>query len=304
MNDIVTIGIALGAGIAVGGYFTYKFKTIKLEKVNKGELEEVKELLTAANYDLKSKKEILENLDIEISTRRGQLNETIIQETSIVQSIIEQEKQRAREAFIAYIDTLDNSYIENEALFDEKKDEILSEINKLKDIRDATIAAHLREKEIKEQTAFYSINLLDEDIADITILEGIKPQLRHPEVLSKLIWTTYYQKQLNTLCANIIGEKKVSGIYKITDTVNDLAYIGQSVDIAQRWKDHVKAALGASGTASNNKLYAAMRQDGVYNFTFEVLELCPPEQLNMKERSFIEIYKTDIYGLNGQKGNN
>ena len=62
---------------------------------------------------------------------------------------------------------------------------------------------------------------------------------------------------------------KVSGIYKITDLVTGKSYIGQSVDIKERLKTHIKTGLSSS--ISTNKLYQAMKKDGVENFTFEIL---------------------------------
>lgn len=56
--------------------------------------------------------------------------------------------------------------------------------------------------------------------------------------------------------------------------------------------------------ASNaNQLYAAMRRDGVWNFSFELLESCSPEDLDVKERQFIDLYSADTVGLNSKRGN-
>ena len=56
--------------------------------------------------------------------------------------------------------------------------------------------------------------------------------------------------------------------------------------------------------ASNaNQLYAAMRRDGVWNFSFELLESCNPEDLDAKERQFIDLYSADTVGLNSKRGN-
>ena len=39
---------------------------------------------------------------------------------------------------------------------------------------------------------------------------------------------------MNQLCNNIIGVKIKSGIYKITNQLTNMCYIGQAVDIAKR----------------------------------------------------------------------
>jgi hypothetical protein len=51
-----------------------------------------------------------------------------------------------------------------------------------------------------------------------------------------------------------------------------LCYIGQSVNIKERFREHIKCGLGI-GT-SNNKLYSAMKREGVENFIFEIIETC------------------------------
>lgn len=47
-----------------------------------------------------------------------------------------------------------------------------------------------------------------------------------------------------------------------------------------------------------------MQSKGVWNFTFELLEICPREQLNEKEKFWIESYQSHLYGFNTTKGNN
>lgn len=41
-----------------------------------------------------------------------------------------------------------------------------------------------------------------------------------------LIWQTYYQKQMTSLCNNVLGVNPICGIYKITNQLNNKCYIG------------------------------------------------------------------------------
>ena len=107
---------------------------------------------------------------------------------------------------------------------------------------------------------------------------------------------------MNTVCSNVLGPNTVTGIYKITNQLNDVCYIGQAVDVASRWKQHAKCGLGID-TPVNNKLYAAMIRDGLENFTFELLEKCTQAELNEKEKFYIELYQADKYGYNLKGGN-
>jgi group I intron endonuclease len=116
-----------------------------------------------------------------------------------------------------------------------------------------------------------------------------------------LIWSTYFQKSMTALCNNVLGTNTICGIYKITNQNNDMCYIGQSVDISTRWKNHAKCGLGID-TPAGNKLYKAMQEEGIWNFSWELLEKCPREELNKKENYYIELYKTYEYGYNSNIG--
>lgn len=237
----------------------------------------------------------------------------------------------AQTSFSTYCDMLDNLYKEKEKEYDDlifklerfyvqeqdrmaqeatnKIEDLKSEIeeqkaelDKLRETRKATIAAQLKEEEIKKQKDFYCLPIAANDKKDIQILEDVKHRLNNPRILSMLIWSTYFQKKMTTLCNNILGTSVVTGIYKITNQENDKCYIGQSVDVAKRWKDHAKCGLGID-TPVGNKLYQDMQDFGIWNFSWELLEECSREQLNDKERYFIDLYQSKDYGYNTTKGN-
>ena len=67
--------------------------------------------------------------------------------------------------------------------------------------------------------------------------------------------------------------------------------------------DHCKAGLGID-TPQGNQLYAAMQEYGLDVFSFLFLLECKPEELNEKEKYFIELYNSDAVGYNGNKGVN
>lgn len=176
------------------------------------------------------------------------------------------------------------------------------ELSKIQHTRAAAIEAQLREKQIDENVAFYSLPIDATSLRDITFLNGIKTQISKPEILNKLIWSTYFQKETNTLCSRI-GADDACGIYKISQKdCKENCYIGQSVNIGDRLKTHIKSGLGIDNSGSN-KLYKTMQSLGVWNFTFEVLEKCSREQLDEKEKFYINLYMSDTLGMNVQKGN-
>lgn len=209
-----------------------------------------------------------------------------------------------------YIDEIENSMFKIEYKFDKKIEEIEEErkfaeenLNKIQESLNAGIKAQLREQEKEENLDFYKLQLPQgSNLADFNQLLKLKETFYNQSVISKLIWSQYFQKQTTDLCNRIIGKEKKCGIYKITNLENGKIYIGQSTNISDRWKNHCKAGIGID-TPSTNKLYQSMLKSGIWNFTFELLEECPKEQLNEKERQWIEIYQSNIYGMNTLAGN-
>ena len=167
----------------------------------------------------------------------------------------------------------------------------------------ATVQAKVREQEIKEKLDFYCLKIDPIDIVDIETLNKVKNRLNKPRILSMLIWQTYYQKPMTQLCNNVLGTTVITGIYKITNQVTNQTYIGQARDVAVRWKEHAKCGLDIDRPAGN-KLYQAMIEDGIQNFSWELLEKCSITELNEKEKNYIDIYQSKEYGYNSTKGNN
>ena len=204
-----------------------------------------------------------------------------------------------------YLSTIQQAAVDLQAQLNEKVSQlnkINSDINTFKATREALIQANLREQELLDTVGFHTISLSEQDITDINTLERIKPTLFKPEILSKLIWSTYFLQPVSSMCNNIFGTGKVCGIYKITNLTTKEVYIGQSVDCAERIKQHIKAGLGIDNKGTN-KLYKAMQKTGVWNFAFELLEKCPREELDKKEKEYIAIYESDKFGYNRTKGN-
>ena len=183
----------------------------------------------------------------------------------------------------------------------EQKKQINNELNNLRASLSAGVQARLREQEKKEKINFYKLSVNESDLSDIKMLENLKSSFHKPVVLSKLIWTQYFQKQMTELCDRVFGKKTICGIYKITDLITEQCYIGQSVNVQDRMKQHCKCGLGIQAPATN-KLYNTMQKDKVWNFTFELLEECPKEKLNEKERFWIQMYQSDKFGLNLNAG--
>jgi hypothetical protein len=178
---------------------------------------------------------------------------------------------------------------------------IRAELEKIRATRAAAMEAQLREEEIKNKATFYTLQLNDADKRDVTYLQSIEYNLREARPLRMLIWTTFYRDKVNELAARV-GAIGASGIYKLTHIESGISYIGQAKDIKERWVTHVKCSLGID-TPVTSQLYAFTREKGIDNFTFEVLEKCSINELNEKEKFYIDLYQTYDFGLNKTRGN-
>ena len=90
-------------------------------------------------------------------------------------------------------------------------------------------------------------------------------------------------------------------IYKITNTINNKCYIGQTIKSAEeRWKEHQNHAFGSHPNDVNKTLYQAIRKYGLENFTFEVVQdnIENFEQLDKAEIYWIDYYNSFVKGYN------
>ena len=94
---------------------------------------------------------------------------------------------------------------------------------------------------------------------------------------------------------------KISGIYKITNTITGDFYIGSSKNIKQRWAFHKIPSMWKQ--CPNNPMYLDMQKYGVDNFVFEVLEVVEQDKLKVTEQQFIEKLQP-TYNSNNAKGLN
>lgn len=89
------------------------------------------------------------------------------------------------------------------------------------------------------------------------------------------------------------------GIYKFTNKINNKSYIGQSVNIEKRKKEHIQ---NINNYKIDSTLYQALRKYGIMNFSFEVLEECDKQELNEKEKYWIQYYDSYNNGYNMTPG--
>lgn len=177
----------------------------------------------------------------------------------------------------------------------EQEKEIMDRLNDLKAKEKAAIESRIRQYKEQNKEDYYKIQISSEDLQDIEELESILPKLKNERALRKAIYTIYYLDPVKDLVNRLTGGRKTSGIYKITNISTGECYVGQSVDIERRIRDHTKRGSGAS-EATQNKLYPVMKEKGIHNFTYEIIEEVEQPKLNEREKYWQEYFGAKIFG--------
>lgn len=279
----------------------FKLKKTELQIEEKEIESEIARLKTSLAEKEKRYEEVNQDLDL---YREGKLKEI-----DSAGAEYEQRKQLLIDASIVqYRELRTNLYNEELQHMQDKKQHMIDDLDNIRytleverSKRDAINEEILRQRKIAEEQDFYKIHFTEADKKDIEILRPIAPRLQHPEVINKIIWTSYYQKPLAELRKRLLPNGDISGIYKITRIKTNEIYIGQSTSIDRRFQDHVKTALGV-GTLANSQFHRVMSEDGPENFYFEILEEVEKDKLRERESYYINWFKSDKYGLNTLSG--
>ena len=197
-----------------------------------------------------------------------------------------------------YLNTIKEMSAEVTLQLKEYREELLLLENTIADkqaIVAAAVAANKRTVEMETKQDFYRLNLSDEDLNEIAHLREVLPYLRDSEPLNKVIWKVYYEKPYTDLIGRVVGAGTHTGIYKITNIKNNMCYVGQAANIAERWRQHIKRGIGAEAP-TRNKLYPAMSSFGVENFTFEIIEECSRDSLNDREDYWQDYFHAKDFG--------
>lgn len=323
----MVIGILLFFCIIIAGYGIYsviKAKQIQvikqhqqeqIDQINKkiNDLKLAQKILQNSNNTLNQQKEQkikeIQQLNLNISIKRREVEKDYTIEKQLIDSKLKDYQERTQQAANNYIDTLQKDYERAEAAHKQQITKLqvaynaaAADLKVISETRKAAYQALLKERQIKQNQDNYRLKPSRNDLQDIHTLEHIKSGLHKPRILSMLIWQTYWQPIAKKQFPIILQDKTKTGIYKITNIHTDQSYIGQSLNIYKRWCDHCKAGLGID-TPIGNKLYKAMQDQGLQNFTFELLCECKKEELDEKQLYFIDLYQADTFGYNSTKGN-
>lgn len=278
-----------------------RLEVVSINRERQAENERIESDIERHNLDLMQ-------LKANIDQQNEVINSLIDTATKMRESAEQQAKESAKTIYARETEKLEKAYQEfgqqKEKELTEIAQQVLVEQDKLEQLEAkqlAYIQAQQRQEESAANQDYYRLTIDELSVNDIGLLRELQTRFFKKEAIDKLIWETYYKPSYDTLMSKLFPKtSKVCGIYKITNLITGQAYIGQSVDIKERFRQHIKTSL-AYGPATN-KLYQAMQKSGQHNFMFEVLEEVPRAQLNERETYWIEFYKTKDYGLNSTRG--
>lgn len=249
-----------------------------------------------------------EIINKELENYRIKKNNEIETEFIFLNQNLQKEYDVAKENFQKYLEEIKLELEKyNEQINKDKENKaneltiITKELEDYQKRRDVVNENIRREKEIREKENFYKINISNNDIEDIQLLKTVEPNLKNKEALNKLIYEVFIKKPTTEMIKRVLDGGSPSGIYKITFIPTGEAYIGKSSNINKRWIEHIKSAYGL-GTIARSSFHTRMAKEGVWNFTFELLEKIEKERLGEREKYWIEFYQTKEFGLNERSG--
>lgn len=306
---ILFIVVAAVAGLIIG-YLIKRHKDLVIDT----------SLLNEYDLQIKEKEEKLNNITEKTNNLKKEFDDVKKATDSAIDSfnkLTESMKEaQERELKICYENGLDEikqklqkadellllNHNQNKLKYNKEIQEIQKELESFKAARQSIIEEQKRQEEMETNRNFYMLQIGEFDKEDIKQLRIIEPMLHNKEVLNKLIFESYYRKPMTDMFGRLVGSKKPCGIYKITNIKNKKSYIGKSVEIVpKRWTEHIKTSLNI-GSISRTKIHDAMKEYGIENFTFEILEECPKDKLSEREKYWIDFYETNTYGYNIKSG--
>lgn len=248
--------------------------------------------------EIKERKITAENEIKILEERKGFIQESLNEYYDL-------EKKRIDEKLTFVTDKAVSEISDNINNLVKEKQEELNEIQQILEKHQAMRAAVnediMRERQLQEQSEFFTINLSEQEIADLLLIKELAPRFNNRELLNKIIYESYVKRPLQEMIKRVLGGKSPSGIYKITRKSTGEIYIGRAVSVDKRWVEHVKMAFSI-GSIAHSTLHTIMEKDGIWNFTFELLEEVPKDQLNEREKYYIDFYDSKNFGMNQKNG--
>lgn len=306
---IVLFLIIAGLGFWVFKLTKKSAQVVQINAEKQQENEKIEQALRDNKADLQRVKQELQSVKTRIADSSNVVKSLTKTAEAMRESAERQAEESAQARFAQVSKELQDKYANLEAdcqlqlaLVQRQVETEEEKVADLKAKQQAYLEAQRREEEKEADVDYYRMVLNLTDTVEVKALRELQKTFSHKDAIDKVIWETYYRSTYDTLASHFFkgATDKKCGIYKITSITTGAAYIGQSVDIRERWRQHIKTSLGSA--PATNALYQAMKKYGPENFTFEILEEVPKDKLNEREVYWIDFYGTKSAGLNKTKG--
>lgn len=287
------------------------YKLQEKQIINKKELEEYRNELNEIQHKVNNVKRQLEfsqkELDQSIDRTKKEIEHQQQLKNIIFSQIEEQINEQKNNATKELVDWLDLEKSKTIEALTTQQELVASEKLELdRQLRIAqdhyrSITSHLEALQSDEFEDLNSLLIDKLDAQDIDyLLHNVQNHIINKTIIPKFIWTFYLKNSFDNLCvrSNITNN---SGIYKITNKINKKAYIGKATKLKNRLSQHIKGAIGMT-TVSDQEVHRIMNEEGIENFTYEVILECPKEQLGQHEKYYIDFFNTVEQGYNVRAG--
>ena len=287
-----------------------KRKLSKTNFYNQEEQNQQKKALEEIEQKIALSKQQHQALEVEINDKLVQVNaaqeryDTLTANLAQIQDTYDVLVKQAEQNYVAELEELKRK---NKEEIDEANlitqvaiNKINGQVDDCQKLYASLISSYQIANEESDARRHVQISLTTREDIDF-MLNYVSSRLKNPTIVSKLIWSEYFQKPTNDMLDFVLPSRDCAGIYKITNDETKEAYIGRSVSVRKRLTDHIKSALGID-TIADQHVHQVMREKGIWNFTFELIEECPREKLNEREKYYIEFFHTDQYGYNQKAG--
>ena len=219
------------------------------------------------------------------------------------------EKQQYYEKLLQ--DTINRCSAQDEAIKEASETKWQQAMEQIKDYTDQIAAVKerfeslertLRVYDLEQQAKlFYTIQLPEEYYEDIEfLLTTVAAKVQHPDIISKLVWQEYVKPNLDNTFKRL-EIKTEPGIYKLTSLQNGKCYTGKSTNVKGRITDHFKSVVGITSIA-DQAVHHAIRKEGFWNWTIEIITYCEKDKLSELEKYYIEFFKAQEFGYNKTGG--
>ena len=253
----------------------------------------------------------VQNFKESYERQREEITSSIKEHTLKEQQVMTEKLLQKQQEIEKEVRTLDDKYnltvvdYENKMFnirckFETEEQDLNSQITQKRNEINTLIEQFKKDEEARKEADFYRIPIAPAAQNDINKLKGVAAQLNNPATLYKLIWENYYKNGFDQMIGRVLGkDAEKSGIYKITNTKNQMCYIGQAANVKTRWRAHCRRGVKAE-EGTSNRLYQIMWEEGLENFTFQVVEFCGKDRLTEREKFYIDFFQAKSYGYNSK----